>query len=185
MQPEPQAVTPVTEVKKAPGKFNFLAVFLVILLLALAGVGYWAITLNASLKATQDSLTTLQGKYDSLTTEKEQLSTDLGLANTELETTKAELEKAKGELTSAKSDLTKSNGEVTAMQAKIDKASKYVAIMKAMFADQDALGALTKMKDVKDPKLESLFLEYAKTTSPADLMKWLAYIFTTLSDLLK
>lgn len=182
LAPEPQAAPHVEAAKKAPGKFNFLAVILVVLLLA---VGFWAFTLGNNLKATQAELATLQGKYDSLSAEKTQLSGDLDQATTDLEATKTELEKAKEELAKAQSDLSKSNEEASALRTKMDKAAQYVAIMKAMFADQDPIATLAKMTEVKDTKLQSLFTQYATTSSADDLQKWLAYIFTTLADLLK
>ena len=181
---EPQPAPPVAETKPAPRKINFLTIFLgiavVFLCLALAGLGYWAFTLNTNLQATQADLSELQGKYDSLTTEKNKLSNDFDQTSTELEAVKDELENTKGDLSTAQSDLADSKDAAAALRTKMDKASQYVAIM-----DNDAAGAIQKMSDVDDSKLESLFLDYVNTRDSTKLQAWMAYIFNTVFDLLK
>ncbi len=188
MQPEPSlSQEPQTQspVKKEKKKSPLLAILFVIVLLALIGVGYWGYSQSAQLKATKAELSTLQGNYESLTTEKKSVTSELESVKAELEAAKADLEKAKSDLGAAQTDLSKSKSNASALREKMDKAAKYVGIMTSMFSDNDALAALAKMTETKDAELQKLFTTYATSGNPADMQKWLAYIFDTLADLLK
>jgi septal ring factor EnvC (AmiA/AmiB activator) len=203
MQPDPslaqvpQAVPPMQETKKAPRKINFLvvglAIFLVILLCTLAGVGYWAYTLNTKLNATKGELATLHGKYDSLTAEKNKLATDLDTTTAsleqtkaELETTKTELETTKTELSTTKSDLSNSKNETVALQKKIDNAMKYADVLKGMFVDNDSFAeSRNRIKATNDSTLLSKFDAFDKSRSTNDFANFLDYLITNLVESLK
>jgi septal ring factor EnvC (AmiA/AmiB activator) len=175
--------TPVT---KPPSKFNFKIVFLIILLLAVGGAGYWAFQMNTSLKAAQESLATLQGKYDDLTAENGRLTTEFGQVSSDLEQTNTELATANEALKTAKSDLSKSNQEASDLQAKMKKAGLYVEIMRGAFKDKDnLLTTYLKVAIVKDSKLAEMYDTYLKSRSSTDLIKWSSYLISAIVDILE
>ncbi|RJP47136.1 MAG: hypothetical protein C4583_17125 [Anaerolineaceae bacterium] len=173
-------------VTKSPRKFNFKILFLIILLLAVAGVGFWAFQLNTSLKAAQESLATLQGKYDDLTAENGRLTTEFGQVSSELEQTNTELASTNDTLKTIKAELTKSNQEVSDLQEKMKKAGLYVEIMRGAFKDSDTLlETFLKVLLVKDSELTSLYETYLKSRSSSDLLRWSSYLISTIVDILE
>jgi predicted nuclease with TOPRIM domain len=184
MQSDPS----LAQAPQAPKKFNFMNIVVVILALALVGVGFWGFQQSSALMVTQSGLATLQGKYDSLTAEKTKLSTDLDANKAELDTTKAELEKTKGELTTAQSDLTKLQDQSKALQAKIDAAGKKAQILYAFStvkttADLLAVDALIKASNDKQMQTEwSKFMSAPTAQSSAD---FLLYLMASVRDALK
>jgi Tfp pilus assembly protein PilO len=196
MQPEPalpqepqkqeselQGGNPVTA---PPRKFNVKIIFLILLILAVAGLGFWAFQLNTNLKAAQTSLETLQGKYDDLTAENGRLTTEFGQVSGELAQTSTELASTTELLKTAKADLSKSKQEVSALEAKMKKAGLYVEIMRGAFKDKDNLFVTyLKVAIVKDSELTELYDTYMKSRSSTDLLKWFAYLISTTVEILK
>lgn len=196
MQPEPvlpqepqehaselPGVSPVT---KPPRKFNFKILFLIILLLAVAGVGYWAFQLNTSLRAAQESLATLQGKYDDLASENDRLTTEFGQVSSDLEKTNTELASTNDTLKTTRADLIKSNQEGSDLQTKMKKAGLYVEIMRGAFRDKDTLlQTFLKVLLVKDSKLTELYETYLKSRSSSNLLKWSSYLISTTVEILE
>jgi septal ring factor EnvC (AmiA/AmiB activator) len=171
-------------VTKPPQKFNFKIVFLIILLLAVAGVGYWAFQMNTSLRAAQESLATLQGKYDSLAAENGSMTTEFGQVSSELEQTNTELASTSEALKTAKSDLSKSNQEASDLQAKMKKAGLYVEVMRGAFKDNDnLLTTYLKVAIVKDSKLTEMYDTYLKSRSSTDLLKWFSYLVSATAGI--
>lgn len=178
-----QSESSLPQEPKAAKKLNLSTIFLVILLIALAGVGYWAFSLNTTLKATQSELTTLKGDYANLTTEKNKLSSNLDQTTAELETTKAELETTKAELTTAQADLSKANSEVTSLKATIKKAWLFAEVARGLFVEDDNnIQAGLRILATGDATLKSKF-EAIKTQD--DFNTFLDYLFNTLSNMLK
>ena len=169
-----------------PRKFNVKIPFLVLLILAVAGLGFWAFQLNTNLKAAQTSLATLQGKFDDLTAENGRLTTEFGQVSSELEQTNTELASTNETLKTAKADLSKSKQEASALEAKMKKAGLYVEVMRGAFKDKDNLFVtLLKVMLVKDSKLTELYETYLKSKSSADLLKWSSYLISTTMEVLK
>lgn len=196
MQPEPalsqepqkqeselQGGNPVTA---PPRKFNVKILFLILLILAVAGLGFWAFQQNTNLKAAQMSLATLQGKYDNLIAEKGRLTTEFGQVSSELEQTNTELASTNETLKTTRADLSKSKQEASDLEAKMKKAGQYVEVMRGAFKDKDNFFAtLLKVMLVKDTKLTELYDTYLKSRSSADLLKWSSYLISTAVEVLK
>jgi septal ring factor EnvC (AmiA/AmiB activator) len=199
MQPEPvlpqEPQQPQVNTSELPGevsvakpsrKFNFKILFLIILLLAVAGLGYWAFQVNTNLKAAQESLATLQGKYDDLASENGRLTTEFGQVSSDLEQTNAELASTNDALKTTKSDLSKSNQEASDLQEKMKKAGLYVEIMRGAFQDKDTLlQTFLKVLLVKDSELTSLYETYLKSRSSSDLLRWSSYLISTTVEILE
>lgn len=177
--------TPVTEVKTTPKKSNGLSVLLIVLLLAVVGLGAWGFVMNSNLKAAQSAQVELQSKFDSLTSETSTLTTDLEAADADLEKAKADFEKAKKDLSTARADLTKSQETVVASKADIEKALKYLDVAAGLFVESDNLDELkVKVNSLNDSALMEKFDTYYKSKNEKDFSAWLGYLFQTIADLL-
>ncbi len=191
---EPQAEKPAPQelgvVSSPPPKRSNVAkiiqiALLVLLILGVAGLGYWDYQLNTQLKAAQESLSDLHGQYDELTTQKNSLASELDSTNSELANTKTELDTTNETLSTTKSDISKSNQDINTLKSKMEKAGKYMEIMRGAYEDHDVLLiTFIKIAAIKDSKLEELFNAYLKTSSSADFLKWLGYLLTTAKDTL-
>lgn len=185
--PVPQEQSPApTPQQKKPGKFNFQMVFLVILILAAAGLGYWTMQLNNTLKTAQQDLGTLQGKYDALTTEKNSLSSELDQTNKELESTNQEITTTKDALSKAKSEVAKINNELSALKKKMDKSRSYVDVIRYIYEDDNAtfLGAFILVTAIEDDKLSELFSTWMASPSYTTWTPWAGYALNAAVDAL-
>lgn len=178
--------TPVTEVKPTPKKSSGLSVLLIVLLLAVVGLGIWGFVMSSNLKGTQSAQVDLQKKYDSLTSETDTLSADLEQAGADLEKAKANLEKAKKDLTTAQTDLAESQEAIVADKADIEKALNYLDVAVGMFVESDNLDEVrSKVKALNDSVLTEKFEMYYQSRDEADFGGWLGELFQTIYDLLK
>ena len=178
--------TPVTEVKPTPKKSSGLSVFLIVLLLAVIGLGIWGFVMSANLKETQSAEVDLQKKFDNLTSETDTLSADLKQAGADLEKAKADLEKAKKDLTAAQTDLAESQEAIVADKADVEKALKYLDVAVGMFVESDNLDEIrSKVKALNDSVLTEKFETYYQSRNEADFGGWLGELFQTIYDLLK
>ncbi len=172
--------------KAVPRKFNWKIPILVILILAVAGLGYWTWQLSTNLKAAQQSLSALQGKYDDLTAENSRLTTDLGQTSSELEQTSTELAGTNDTLKTTRSDTSKLKQEASNLQSKKDKSFKYVDIMRGIFEDNDTfLETMLKVIITSDAKLLELYNTYTQSRSTTDLGNWTKHLLTKAVELLK
>lgn len=195
----PHVELPVAAPPKPARKFNFLALFSVILLLAVAGLGYWAWQLNTTLATTRQDLAALQEKYDQLTTDKNALSAELEETRTTLE---SELETTKGELAASQADLEKANAELedtrkelTTLQERMKKASKWMDVVIANWVDGENDASVSKKIDaLGDAKLKSLWKEFSEieVKNNSDLEKAIEkynafsrYLFESIADFLE
>ena len=178
--------TPVTEVKPTPKKSSGLSVLLIVLLLAVVGLGIWGFVMSSNLKETQSAEVELQKKFDNLTSDTNTLSADLEQAGADLEKAKAALEKAKKDLSSAQADLTKSQDAITADKADIEKALKYLDVAFGLFVNSDTLDEVrASVRLLNDSALTEKFETYYNSKSNTDFSGWLGYLFQTIADLLK
>lgn len=184
MQSEP-SVTPVAQ---APKKFNSMIIVVVVLVLALIGVGVWGFQQNSALKTTQADLTTLQGKYDSLTTDHTKTTADLEAANTELTSTKGDLEKAQSDLASKQDDLKKAQDKNTDLQNKNIAASKKADILFAVVnikTSTDLFKVDSMIKDTKDTALISEWSKFTSNPTAENSTNFLLYLIEAVKDTLK
>ena len=104
-QPEEKQPDPSPVQEKKPAKRNvgsiILGILVVLLLVAVAGLGYWAYTLNTDLIATQGELTSLQAEHEQLKTDLASAQSDNDQLTADLNQAKADLEKTNGDLTTA------------------------------------------------------------------------------------
>ena len=172
--------------KAVPRKFNWKIPILVILILAVAGLGYWTWQLSTNLKAAQQSLSALQGKYDDLTAENSRLTTELGQTSSELEQTNTELAGTNDTLKTTRSDTSKLKQEASNLQSKKDKSFKYVDVMRGIFEDNDTFfETMLKVIITGDAKLLELYNTYTKSRSTTDLGNWTEHLLTKAVELLK
>ncbi len=172
--------------KAVPRKFNWKIPILVILILAVAGLGYWTWQLSTNLKAAQQSLSALQGKYDDLTAENSRLTTELGQTSSELEQTSTELAGTNDTLKTTRSDTSKLKQEASNLQSKKDKSFKYVDVMRGIFEDNDTFfETMLKVIITGDAKLLELYNTYTKSRSTTDLGNWTEHLLTKAVELLK
>ncbi|MEW5940316.1 MAG: hypothetical protein AB1750_11675, partial [Chloroflexota bacterium] len=127
--------------KKIPRRTIFLFValglFVTALVCGLAGLGYYAYTLNEDLKTSEANYATLKGQFDALTVEKNKLTENLNATTAELEATKAELETNKTTLADTQAQLEEAKSEISGLLEKIDLARKYVNVMVGAWSDED------------------------------------------------
>ena len=190
-QPEAQQV-PVSapqggnSEKPAPRKFNWKIPILILLILAVAGLGYWTYQLSTNLKVAQQSLAALQGRHADLTTKNDGLTTEFTQVSGDLESTNTELATTRETLKTAKSDLSKSKQDASALQSKKTKAGKFVEIMRGVFEDKDSfIETYLKVLATGDAKLSDLYNAYMKSKSSVDLFTWSGYLISKAVEFLK
>ena len=185
----PPASTP--EPSKKSG-MNLQVIFLVVLILATAGLGYWAMQSNNALKAAQSDLAALQVKYDDLSAQKDAVSKEfdatsatLNQTTSELDQTNQEIAAAKESTSQAKSELAKTNNEITALKKKMQKAFAYVDIMKGIFVDSDNdFVILIKTAATGDQELSDLFSAFLKSPTQDNLLKFFSHLLNAALDTL-
>lgn len=177
-----QPVSPAPSEKKNPiailGTTVGVAI-LCVLLAAVAGVGYWAYTLNTNLTSTRQQLASLQSNYDQLKSENASLTTDLSAAKTDLQ-------KAKDELATTQDNLKREQEKSKTLQAKVDKAKKYVDVMYGAWVENDSFSQTeSKIKATNDTNLINKFETYLNAKNTANFDAWFDYYFIALADSLK
>ncbi len=163
-------------------------IVMIVLVLALLGVGFWGFQTNSKLTATsgelavaQTDLATLQGKYDSLTKDNAQLASDLAQ-------TKTDLEKAQADLAKAQSDLTKSQDQGKELQAKIASASKKTEALYAFLTvktTEDFLVLDTMITATNDKDLIAQWSIFTSSPTTENSANFLLYLITDIKDDLK
>jgi septal ring factor EnvC (AmiA/AmiB activator) len=192
-QEQSQAVMPVVPAlePKSPKKRNILTIVLVAVLffsgVALAGVSFWAYRLNTDLKSTKAALTALQGQYDSLSAEKNKLTSSLDTTTSDLNAAKTELEQAKKDLTNTQSELDKSRQEVSNLQTRTEKAVQYVDVLSGFFlADSTYTQHKRRVDKVGDSTLSELLEQWNKNVNDTNAWNdYVSYIIGTIMDSLK
>ncbi|HEX2994813.1 MAG TPA: hypothetical protein VHP14_08315 [Anaerolineales bacterium] len=170
-----------------------LGLVVIVLLIAVAGLGFWAYSLNTKLADTQQQLTALQGDYGKLQTDYTVLTSEKEKLNADLTQAKADLEKANADLATAQTDLQKARDENKAVGAKMDKAGKLADVLFTWFTSEDASGLIkvdAKIKATSDTKLASLWEKYLTAVAQnkpgtSEFGDLLIHLVTSLNDNLK
>jgi DNA repair exonuclease SbcCD ATPase subunit len=198
MQPDPlapqevkQSESSLVQQAKAPKQNStsmILVVFLVIMLIAAAGLGFWAYILSSILTTTQQQLTTLQGEHDKLQSDYVKLKSDNEKLTADINQSKADFEKTSGELTAAQADLKKSQEQNKGLQDRIDSASTMAKALYAFStvktsADFIAMDALIKATD--DKQLLTQWNSFVAVPSTDASVKILLYMISSIQDVLK
>ena len=191
MQPEsfsPQeAEQPVTSLiqETKPSRRNLttiiLAVFLVIILGAAAGLGYWAYTLNSSLIATQQQLAEVQSDHAKLQSGNENLTTELAQVKTDLE-------KSSKDLTNTQTKLEKMQDENLKLKVKIEAASKKLQILYAfstVSVPTDILAIDTMIKATEDKQLLERWNDFYSAPSASASVEFILNLITATQTSLK
>jgi hypothetical protein len=123
MQPDPLS----PQEMKAP-KLNFISEILTVLvllflLIAVAGLGFWAYRLNTNLTATQQQLSILQGEHNKLKADYEKIKGNNEKLNVNLTAAQTELESIKQDLVATQFNLKTAQEQNKILQAKIDAIS--------------------------------------------------------------
>jgi len=187
MKPESSAIH-----EKKSSKRNIisivLGIFVVLLLAAIAGLGYWAYTLNSNLASTQQELASLQAEYDQLKTDHASVKSDNEQLTADLDQAKADLEKTVGDLASSQDDLTESRGQNELLNNQIDSASRFAEILYTFSNTASANDLLTVDSLINDTHNSQLITAWNNFTSaPSDqgAADFLLYLITIIRDSLK
>ncbi|MBN2119355.1 MAG: hypothetical protein JW730_22480 [Anaerolineales bacterium] len=189
------APTPV-QAKKGPRwgiAAILLALVVVVLFVAAAGLGFWAYSLNTKLAAAEQQLAALQGDYDKLKADNATLTSDKDKLNADLTQTKADLEKANADLAAAQGDLKTAQDQNSDLNARMNKANKLAEILYTWFTTNDAAGIFkldSQIKATDDAKLKSLWDRFMtaaaqKRSTNNEVGELLIHIATSLRDNLK
>jgi septal ring factor EnvC (AmiA/AmiB activator) len=174
--------------QKKSGVGNIVAIvlglFCVVLLCAMAGLGYWAYTLDKDLTAARADIAKLQGEKDTLNSEKNKLTTDLNSTRSELDAAKAELSATKAELETAKADLESARSDMAALQANMDKALKYLNIFDGFWDDTYAETEV-KIKATNDSALLSSYRVWENSRKNDDFYAFFDDVIDTIIGILK
>ncbi|MEW5940317.1 MAG: hypothetical protein AB1750_11680 [Chloroflexota bacterium] len=185
---ESQTVSLPPAPKKGPGVASILTVvlglFTIVLLCGMAGLGYWAYTLNRDLKTTQTDRDQWKAKYDTATNEKNKLTTDLNSTKSELDATKAELEAAKAELETTEADLESARNDLAALQADVDTALKYLNVFDGFWGDTFDESE-TKIKATGDSDLLATYRVFKNSRLLEDFYPFFDQLVATVIDLLR
>ncbi len=184
---QPATPYPVRTIQPAPAKpknmigvivgYVILGMFICILVVAAAGLGYWGYTLNNNLAATQQQLATLQGQYSTLKSDDAKLAADL-------EKTKTDLKKTQGDLATAQADLDQAKNQTSSLQAKIDKASKYLTVLVGFWGDTVS-NSETKIKATNDSLVLSKYQTFAASNLNKDFYAFFDAIVSAIVNSLK
>ena len=175
--------------KKKRSKFKLvylaLGMLVVLLLAAIAWVGYWAYDLNTQLTTTQQQLAALQSGHAQLETDYESLKSENKKLNAELIQTKTDLEKANSALAAAQSDLGQSQGQNKSLNTKIGKASRLAKILYAFSSIQNEIDILRLDKLIRDSKDQAILSKWNSIKSEQDFRNFLDYLILATRDSLK
>ena len=174
---------------KLPRKSTSRIILLVLLVLGVAGLGYWNFQSNANLRAAQQSLAATQRKYDEVTARNENNTRDLGQTNGELEQVNAELVKTNENLTTARAELSKANSRVSGLKSKKEIVGPYVTLLFSVFflPDNEAKGLTiyVLISLMKDQKLLDLYSNFTENPNQSNFETWIGYALTTMRDILR
>ena len=132
--PTPAVIPPpALPAKRTRSRVNFAAIGLsllvLLLLLGLGWVGYWAYTLNTDLVTTQGQFAALQADHSKLQAEYSTLKSDNEKLNADLTQSRADLEKANTDLTTTQADLDKSKDENKLLNDQIETAGGLAEVL--------------------------------------------------------
>ena len=184
--------TPAPAPMKKPSKRNIAAIalglFSLVLILIVAGLGFWAFTLNGKLTETQKQLTALQEDHSKLQTDYATLKKDKDKLTADLTQTKTDLEKATTDLDTTKTSLTKAQDENKALNAKLRKAGKLADILYALYTSKNAsdvikIDAMVKTSD--DAELKTKWSKFTANPSPDAYADVFVYLIDAIHKSLK
>lgn len=162
-----------------------LGLFMVLLLVSFAWVGYWAYTLNTELTAAQQQFSMLQTEYDKLKSEHSTLTLEHEKLNAELSQTKTDLEKANTDLTTAQADLSKSKDQGEKLDAQIDAAGKLAEVL-FVFSMSDDPSDVFKVdeliKDTNNQQLIDKWNTFTRTPSDDALSAFMEYLILAVRN---
>lgn len=191
MHEAPPSIPAPAQVKKQP-KRNIAAIilglFAFILLLAVAGLGFWAFSLNTKLTAAQQELTALQGEHSTLQADYAALTSEKKKLDADLTQSKSNLDKTNTHLATAQTDLAKSQEEIKALDAKISKAKKLSDILYTFTTAKSASDIFkvdTLVKDANNASLKAKWDKFTASPSPEGSSDFIFYLITSIRDTLK
>lgn len=175
-----------TPAPSAPKSNRLITAFIVALILAALGLGYWTFTQSTALKSAEGALAAWQKKYESLASENDKLTNEFGATTKELANTNAELENTQASLTKARAELSEANKEKSVLAQKMDNATGYLDIMRGAFEDDDSyFFTYLRVAATGDSKFIGFWNQYQDTGDDQDFLIWITYLFTTAVDILE
>ncbi len=156
-----------------------LGVLVLLLIGALAWVGYWAYGLSTELTNTQQDLAALQADYSKLQTDYATLKTENEQLKTEMAQVQADLDKANTDLATAQADLSKSQDTNKSLTTRFDKGTKLAEVLSTFISVSGPADFLKIDKLIKNAKNQELSSEWDKVTSsptPEGFSQFLKYL---------
>ena len=149
---------------------------LVTALIAAAGLGVWAYSLNTQ-------LTQAHADYLALKNSQEKLNGDFNALNTESAKANANLAIAQAQIASLQSQLKQSQANVDSLNARITAIQAKFSILYVWeFGTDDAFDE--KVNAADDAGLKTLWAKYQKKTSAADAWKLQDYMIQSIANLM-
>jgi uncharacterized protein HemX len=177
---------------KKPSKWNIpaliLGLFALILIIVVAGLGYWGYTLNTKLTATQQQLAALQGEHGKLQTDFATLTSNHEKLNTDFTQSKTDLEKANTDLSTTQSNLKKLQDQNSKLNAQIDKASKLAEVLYAWTTSSepsDVFRIDSLIKEANDQQLITQWDNLTKSPSNDAFGQFVIFLVTEIRNNLK
>lgn len=188
--PRPQpAPVPVKKPSRAGGiAAIILGIFVVILLVISAGLGFWAYSLNTKLTATQQQLSALQAEHTKLQSDHTTLVSDHEKTTNDLTQTKSDLEKANADLATAQADLKTAQDQNQTLSDKISKASKLADILYLWFTSKDSADIFkidTQVKATGNAQVKAAWDKATTSASTDNFVAFMVSLATAIRDTLK
>jgi regulator of replication initiation timing len=184
--------SPPRPAEKKHSKFNLaylvLGVLALLLLAAIAWVGYWTYDLSNELTTTQQQLAALQNDHAKLQADYAALQSENEKLNAELTQTRTDLEKANADLGTAQAEASKYQDQSKGMTTQIDKAGKLALVLQTFTTIDDETDFLVLEKQIKDAGNEGLSKAWSKAKtypSEASFDALLEYLILAIRDSLK
>ena len=172
--------------QKKPGVNIFgisMTIVSLLLLCAIAGLGYYAYTLNTNLTATTESLNALQAEHDALKADYATLQGDNTQLNADIAALQAELDTTKSDLATTQTDLKTAQDQSAALQTKIDAALLKLDVVIGIFVDEKTdKGIEADIRATRDTKLLDLFQAFISSGTSRDLDNFFTYLFESIVE---
>jgi chromosome segregation ATPase len=153
---------------------------------ALAGMGYWIISLNRQLQNAQAHIQATEANYDQLKSNHDELNADFDQAKVDFDAqskkAKTDLEQAQAQITKLEAELKASQEQGKKSQEKLDKLSLQIDVLDALFSNFSSVSIRKRVQNTNDAELLAKFEAMDSATDEtafqdalADFLDYLVY----------